>query len=65
MSKIKDQIEIEQRQDAEEKIVLAEMELNEDEAMEREHDREVEKDERAVERDLERLSDDFGNAGYY
>jgi len=40
-------------------------ELSEDDAIEREHDKEVETDERAVDKDMERLEQDFGNAGNY
>lgn len=39
--------------------------MSEDDAIEREHDREVEKEEQAVERDLERQENDFGGGAYY
>jgi len=39
--------------------------LSEDEAMERQHDNEVEQMQDAVEKDLEKMEQDFGNAGNY
>ena len=51
-------------EDVETKVEINKGELSEDDSLEQEHDREVEADEKAVEKDMERQEQDFGNANF-